>query len=327
MRWLPSAADKAAFASAPVLAVVPGLDVLAFEGADAVAFLQGQTTMDVAAIAADGWQIGGYCTPKGRLLAIFQAWRHGADVRMLLPADIAPSVQRRLSLFVLRAKVGIRNASRDWMVLGLLGAGSGAALSAAGIDAPQAPGSSRILDGDERIVRLPAGSGCPERLLLLIRAEREAHWRTLLGAIPRVGPELWWWSHIDAAIPAVLAGTQELFVPQALNLEVLGGVNFRKGCYPGQEIVARSQYLGKLRRRMFLAHAADLGAGSDVYQDGAAEPVGRIVLAAGAPAGGWDLLFEGPTDRVDKGGLHAGSADAPLLHLRALPYALFDPTA
>jgi folate-binding protein YgfZ len=324
---MPDAADRAAYAAGPVLARLGDLAVLAVEGADALAFLQGQTTMDVAALAPDSWQLGGYCTPKGRLLAIFQAWRQGGDLRLLLPAGIAPGIARRLSMFVLRAKVKIRDASADWTALGLLGAGSAAALSAAGMDPPQLPGSSSLLDGGERIVRLPGGASCPERFLLLVRAEREAQWHELLAALPPVGSPLWWWSQIDAAVPSVFPDTQELFVPQAVNLEVLGGVNFRKGCYPGQEIVARSQYLGKLRRRMFLAHAAELGEGADVYQDGAAEPVGRIVMAAGAPEGGWDLLFECPTDKAERGGLHAGSAGAPALQLRALPYVLFDPTA
>jgi len=180
---------------------------------------------------------------------------------------------------------------------------------------------------DERLMRLPAGANCPERLLLLVRAEREAHWLALLAGLARVGPELWWWAQVDAAVPAIVGATQELFVPQAVNLEVLGGVNFRKGCYPGQEVVARSQYLGKLRRRMFLAHAASIGAEPDIFLAGTAEPVGRIVLAAGAPAGGWDLLFECPTDRVEGASLHAGSASAVPLQVRALPYGLFDPTA
>jgi len=325
-RWQASADETAAWAQAPVLAELTDQGVLAVEGADAVPFLQGQTTIDVTAIGPEGWQLGGYCTPKGRLLAIFQAWRQGTDIRLLLPAAIAPALQRRLAMFVLRAKAKIRDASSDWRALAVLGTGAAAVLEAIGI-APPAAGASTMLDGDERIVHLPGGVQCPERYLLLVRAERASHWRELLRDLPRVGPALWWWSQIDAAIPSVLPDTQELFVPQAVNLEVLGGVNFRKGCYPGQEIVARSQYLGKLRRRMFLAHAAALGAGPDVYQDGSADPIGRIVLAAAAPRGGWDLLVECPTERAAQGHLHAGSADAPELQLRELPYALFDPTA
>ena len=326
-RWVPADGDSAAFRAGPVLARRADLSVLAFEGADSLGFLQGQTTIDIAGLAPDHWQLGGYCSPKGRLLAIFDCWRQGAGVGMLLPASIAPAISRRLTMFVLRSKVTIRDATPQWRVLGILGKGSAAALTAAGLDVPDQAGAMRELEFGERLVRLPAGENCPERLLLLTTAEREAHWLAALVVLPQVGPELWWWAQVDAAVPAIFGTTQELFVPQALNLEVMGGVNFRKGCYPGQEVVARSQYLGKLRRRMFLAHAASIGPGADIFQDGTTDPVGRIVMAAGAPQGGWDVLFECPTERAEGASLRAGSADAAPLGIRALPYAIFDPTA
>jgi folate-binding protein YgfZ len=326
-RWQASAADRTAFASGPVLAALADQAVIDFSGADTLTFLQGQTTIDVAALVPSAWQLGGYCTPKGRLLAIFLAWRAAEGVRMLLPSAIAASIQRRLAMFVLRAKVQIGDASAAWVVLGVFGTGAGAALARAGIEVPTQPWESRALDAGEQLVCLPGAPECAERLLLVVRAERLAHWRETLQELVAVGPELWWWSQIVAAVPAITAGMQELFVPQSLNLEVLGGVNFRKGCYPGQEIVARSQYLGKLRRRMFLAHAPALGPVADIFADGHAEPVGRIVLAATAPNGEWDLLFECPIDRAQGVVLRAGAGDAPPLQLRPLPYALFDPTA
>lgn len=326
-RWTPTTAEAAALLAGPVLATLEDASVLAFEGADAPAFLQGQTTIDIAGLGPGQWQLGGYCTPKGRLLAIFGCWRTDATVRMLLPAEIAPAIARRLRIFVLRAKVTVQEATAEWTALGAIGAGASAALEAAGIAVPATAGALHAIDDDGCVVRLPAGEHCPERLLLIVRAGRAAHWRTVLGALAPVGPALWWWAQVDAAVPAVVGATQELFVPQAVNLEVLGGVNFRKGCYPGQEVVARSQYLGKLRRRMFLAHAGAIGEAADVFQDGADEPVGRIVLAAGAPGGGWDLLFECPTERTAGAALHAGAKDAPPLQIRPLPYELFDPTA
>jgi folate-binding protein YgfZ len=142
---------------------------------------------------------------------------------------------------------------------------------------------------------------------------------------------VWWWSEIMAALPTVFAATQEKFVPQMINFEVLGGVNFRKGCYPGQEVVARSQYLGKLKRRMQRAHvaasAAAVAAAADVFHADAEQPVGTVVLAAPAPRGGTDLLFEAPIDRLQSGTLHLEGRAGPALALRGLPYDLFDPTA
>ncbi|MCX8005374.1 MAG: folate-binding protein, partial [Burkholderiaceae bacterium] len=137
----------------------------------------------------------------------------------------------------------------------------------------------------------------------------------------------WWWTQIDAAIPQVFAATVERFVPQMINLDVLGAVNFKKGCYPGQEVVARSQYLGKLRRRMHLAHVAgETRAGADVFAAGSEQPVGTVVMAATAPQGGMDLLFECPLDRLQDP-LFANAPQGPPLALRPLPYELVDPTA
>jgi folate-binding protein YgfZ len=138
----------------------------------------------------------------------------------------------------------------------------------------------------------------------------------------------WWWSQIDAGVPNVFAATQEKFVPQMINLEVLGGVSFKKGCYPGQEVVARSQYLGKLRRRMAIAHVAGpTCAGADVFAQSSGQAVGTVVMAATAPEGGMDLLFEAPVDQVAGGELRANLPDGPRLDVRRLPYELFDPTA
>jgi tRNA-modifying protein YgfZ len=144
-------------------------------------------------------------------------------------------------------------------------------------------------------------------------------WKTLRG-----------WSEIDAAVPTVFAATQEKFVPQMINFEVLGGVDFKKGCYPGQEIVARSQYLGKLKRRMRPAHVdADdpPSAGSDIVHSSDGQAVGTVVMSARAPGGGCDLLFEAPIDRVEAGTLQLGDSSGAMLQVRPLPYALFDPTA
>ncbi len=326
-RWTVAAEDFAALRAGPVATLLSDHATLEFDGPDARSFLQGQLTIDVVGLAPDDVQIGGYCTPKGRLLAVFLVWSYAAGLRLLVPRVLAPSLQKRLSTYVLRAKVAVRDVTADWQAWGLCGAAAAAPLAAAGIPVPDEPGKCAARDVDEHLLRLTAGPTCTDRLILLVRSDSAARYAPALRAFARVGTGLWWWAQIDAGVPAVLADTQERFVPQAINLEVLGGVNFRKGCYPGQEVVARSQYLGKLRRRMALAHAAELGPAADIFHDGSNEAVGRIVLAASAPQGGWDLLFECPSDRTEGARLHAGATDAPALELRELPYRLFDPTA
>ena len=155
--------------------------------------------------------------------------------------------------------------------------------------------------------RLPAAPTVAERFLL---TQAGSALPAPLSSLPVVSSDAWWWSEVAAAVPTVFAATQERFVPQMINFEVLGGVNFKKGCYPGQEIVARSQYLGKLKRRMQVAHAEiedPPAAGSDVFQSAQEQPIGTVVMAARAPGGGVDLLFEAPVDRVDAGTLHIGA--------------------
>lgn len=308
----------------PVLAPLSELGVIEVGGVDAVPFLQAQLTNDVAGLAPDRMELAGHCNVKGRLLATFHLWRSADTVWLRLPRELVAPLIKRLSMYVLRAKVKLTDASDAWATWALIGAGSAERLRSAGIAVPDVPWSSR-LDGNLRIDRVLPAPGVSERFLLTLPADSELP--AGIASLPRVSSAAWWSSEVAAAVPTVFAVTQEKFVPQMINFEVLGGVNFRKGCYPGQEIVARSQYLGKLRRRMHVAHVDATGVrpGADVYHsDGQA--VGTIVMAA-AEEGGTDLLFELPVDRLESGSLHLESASGPRLDVRPLPYELFDPTA
>ncbi|MDH4181796.1 MAG: folate-binding protein [Betaproteobacteria bacterium] len=319
-------ADAARALREPVLAPLPELGVLAFSGPDATAFLQSQLTNDVAHLTGDAMQLNGYCTAKGRLLATFHQWRRGDEVLLRLPLDILPAVMKRLSMFVLRAKVKVADASASWATYGLFGGNLSALAQRAGVALPAAPWTGALI-GEARIDRVPGTDRLPERFLLTSPAT--APLPAWCADLPRAAAAAWWWSEIEAAVPTVFAATQEKFVPQMINFEVLGGVNFKKGCYPGQEVVARSQYLGKLRRRMQRGHvdATEVATGGDVFHSGGTQPVGTIVLAAPAPGGGTDLLFEVPIDRLDSGTLHVNAPGGPVLAVRPLPYELFDPTA
>ncbi|HET9024238.1 MAG TPA: tRNA-modifying protein YgfZ, partial [Burkholderiaceae bacterium] len=220
--------------------------------------------------------------------------------------------------------VKLADASDAFSTTGLLGAtdlGHGE-----GVEFPAAPWTGVLVD-DLRIDRVPGADGANDRVLLT--APTPSSLPAWCAGLPRLPADAWWRSEIEAAVPTVFAATQEKFVPQMINFEVLGGVSFRKGCYPGQEVVARSQYLGKLKRRMQRAHVNHAGGAiaGDVYHSGEQQPVGTIVMAAASPRGGTDLLFEAPIDRLTSGTLHLASPAGPALELRGLPYELFDPTA
>jgi tRNA-modifying protein YgfZ len=309
----------------PVVATLDSLGVIAVEGADAVDFLHGQLTNDVSHLDTQRVQLNGYCSAKGRLYAIFDNWRDAHAVYLQLPREILPGVMKRMSMFVLRAKVGLRDASREWQARAILGPGSATSLKPLLADLP-AVGATACLPDGTRLHRLPPSPQIEERLLLLQPTPSSGVIDSKL-ALAQCPEGLFWWSQIDAGWPNVFAVTQERFVPQMINLEVIGGVNFKKGCYPGQEVVARSQYLGKLRRRMQIAHVAShVAAGEDVFAADSEGPVGTVVMAASAPDGGMDLLFECPAERFE-GDLRLVSRAGPRLMLRPLPYALVDVTA
>lgn len=324
--WIAERGAVRAALAAPVQADLPELGVIAARGADVSAFLQTQFTNDLQHLGVGQMQLNGYCSPKGRLLAVFDCWRDSEATYLQLPREILLPVLKRLSTFVLRAKVRLEDASSDWSCHAVFGPGAAAMLAHAGL-APPEVGQTHTTGG-VLVARLRDSPRVPERYLVLEPVGQAPTLRTRLSAARRVDSAAWWWTQVDAALPNVFAVTQEKFVPQMINFEVLGGVSFKKGCYPGQEVVARSQYLGKLRRRMSVAHAeGEIRAGADVFADGIEQAVGTVVLAASAPDGGMDVLFEAPVDQVAGATLRVDRRDGIELDVRPLPYELFDPTA
>jgi folate-binding protein YgfZ len=324
--WICAAETVATCLVQPVMAPLDDLGVIAVEGADAASFLQSQLTNEVAGLDLARVQLNGYCSAKGRLSAVFNNWRDADAIYLQLPREILLPVLKRLSMFVLRAKARLRNATEDWTSAAMIGPGSQAMLSQLVPEVPDV-GGSVVLPDQSRIARLPASPQVSERYLLLAPAASAPRFSGQFAAVTKVPSAVFWWSQIDAAVPTVFAATQEKFVPQMINLEVLGGVSFKKGCYPGQEVVARSQYLGKLRRRMQIGHTeATSRAGADVFASDTKEPIGTIVMAASAPQGGMDVLFECAAERT-AGTLHLDSSSGPTLLPRPLPYALIDVTA
>ncbi|OVZ59992.1 hypothetical protein CDO44_10530 [Pigmentiphaga sp. NML080357] len=310
------------------------LTVIEARGADAVDFLQGQLTQDVKKLGDADARPAGYCTAKGRLLASAVVWRPEPDsvdqaprVLALVDASIAAALQKRLSMFVLRAKVRI--AAAPLRVAGVWrGADAAVLQAAAGGLLPAAPWSRTDLPGGTWIAA-PSADAEPSRWWWIGTDEQLQQLGAALSPPDANLVQAWRAADIAAGLPWIVAATQDLFVPQMVNFELVGGVSFTKGCYPGQEVVARSHYLGKLKRRMFagrIAAASDPDAlvGADVFQDGDDQPCGRIVNAA-RDGDALLILYDSPLAAV--GGpatLRAGSQAGPAIAPLALPYALPD---
>jgi folate-binding protein YgfZ len=305
------------------VAVVSDLGLIAVTGDDAASFLHNQLTNDVEHLGAGEARLAGYCSPKGRLQATFLMWRNAESVFLQLPRELQPALQKRLSMFVMRAKAKLSDDAGH-VVLGLGGAAAEAALLPHFEALPAAP-YSKTDSPLGTLVRVADAFGAPRYQWLTTPATAAAVLPALRGALALGGNQAWQLSSIHAGVPQITASTQEKFVPQMINFELLGGVNFKKGCYPGQEIVARSQYLGKLKRRTALVTIAGASAraGDEVFAVAdPGQPCGMVVNAAPNGAGGVDALVEMKLAALEAGDIRLGSADGAPLVFQAMPYAL-----
>jgi folate-binding protein YgfZ len=294
-------------------------------GDDAASFLHGQLTNDTQHLDAANARLAGYCSAKGRLLASFLTWRSGDTIRLLLSKDVQPAVQKRLSMFILRAKAKLADASGELAVVGLAG---DVRKALSGVFDALPDGVHVQVDGTAgSLIRVPDALERLRYLWIGPKAQVEALLPSLDDKLKRVSPAVWDWLDIRAGEPRITQPVVEQFVPQMVNFDVLGAVNFRKGCYPGQEVVARSQYRGTIKRRTSLANVdgelADVRPGAELFHSGdPGQPCGMIVNAASAHGGGVDLLVEIKLAALESGSVHLGAADGPALRFLALPYGL-----
>ena len=274
--------------------------LLQVTGDDARAFLHGQLTNDIENLAPGRARFAGWCTAKGRLLATFLVIARADGFLLQLSRDIAPAIAKRLAMFVLRSKVKVTDVTAEWAQAGTWDA---ALLASLGIAVPEGYGVSETQGA--LAVALEPG-----RWLLL--ATGDAASRLQADAAESV----WTLAEIRAGRALISQPVQDQFVPQMVNLERAGGVDFRKGCYPGQEIVARAQYRGAVKRRMYRLRGASLVAGQALLGgEDPAEGGGLVVMGAEGEA-----LAVLPVAAVEAGAAVRAQAGAPALEVLPLPY-------
>jgi hypothetical protein len=291
------------------------LALLSCTGDDARAFLQAQLTNGIEDIADGEARRAGWCSAKGRLLALFLVVPQQGGFLLQVSRDIAPAIAKRLSMFVLRARVKVADVSDAWTQYGLWGETAEAHLAQLGLTVPQGELKATHAQGIA-VVRVGA-----QRFLVLAPAAQRGRLSSL--ALEQ-GEVSWALQEIRSGLPQVVLATQEEFVPQMVNLERLGAVDFKKGCYPGQEIVARTQYRGVLKRRMARARvSAPAAAGDDLFADEfAGQASGKVVAAAAVPGGGSELLAVVQISALEGGQpIRLRAPDGPHLELLPLPYA------
>jgi len=223
------------------------LGVIEVSGEDKIGFLQGQLTSDIQKLAADTSQFAGYCTPKGRMLALFRIIPVEDKFLLLLPQELLPSIAKRLQMYVLMSKVSITDMSTDLSRIGICGQQALEKLVKQGYQVPDTVNGVTQHDG---IIFVRVADNTP-RFIAIGESEKVSMlWDKL--SLSANSTKNWKLKDIQAGLPQVYGSTSEAFIPQMQNLQALDGISFKKGCYTGQEVVARMQYLGKLKRQMYL---------------------------------------------------------------------------
>ena len=289
------------------------LGVIRVEGEDAASFLHNQLTNDVLLLDSNHCRLGAYCNAKGRMQVSVVYYKRAADeILLICRRDLLPQTIKRLSMFVLRAKVKLSDASAEYALRGLVGD----AMSDLCTDAEPWQRHMQV-DGADVLTLYPA------------LEQPRALWIAPIGtAVPEgavMSEDEWQFGEVMSGVAWVEQATFEAFIPQMLNYESVDGVNFKKGCYPGQEVVARSQFRGTLKRRAFIVQSAmRLQAGQEVFSStDAAQPCGLIAQAASLEAS-HVAIAELQVAATEGGSLHIGAPQGAELRLLPLPYALRD---
>ncbi len=312
--------------SGAILVDLSHYGLLRFSGEDALTFLQSQVSCDVREVTASKAQYGSYCTPKGRVLANFTFWQNDDEWLMQLPASLCPAIRQRLTMFVLRAKLKIDDCSNQWIKFGVAGSKACGQVEDAveialgecvPLDVKHTAQASIICHATDRF-EIVAAPDMAQRL-----------WKKLSINAQPVDAACWSWLEIQSGIPVITAATQEQFLPQMINLDLIGAVSFNKGCYPGQEVVARTQYLGRLKRRMYLAKidtSEPVSIGDDLYSAATQDQsCGKIVNAAPSPESGYDVLAVIQKNCVETGDIKWKNPHGLTVQIGTLPYVLEKP--
>ncbi|HEC13907.1 MAG TPA: folate-binding protein [Acidiferrobacteraceae bacterium] len=311
-------------AAADVLMDLSHYPLLRAEGNDAQAFLHGQLTNDLQALDRQHMQLQAYCSPKGRVISIMHVLRNGDGFWLQMGDELLESTQKRLQMYMLRAQLTLTH-DQNTVAIGIAGATAPAKLQTLFESTPE--DVYQVTQRDTvKLVRMPGA--IPRFQVIGPVKEMTAYWLKLATQFRPVGGQRWAWLSIKAGQPSLHTATQDQFIPQMLNLDLIGGLNFKKGCYPGQEIVARTHYLGKLKQRMVGGHVETENLplpGERLFASGGSDQsVGQVVEAQASPEGGFDLLAVVRTAVLAGHELRLGTVEDKPVTLTDLPYSLED---
>jgi folate-binding protein YgfZ len=291
--------------------------VLAVRGVDAGKFLQGQLTCNLNYLSDNRASLGARCTQKGRMQSSFRILLEGDGVLMAMATGLIEPQLADLKKYAVFSKSKLTDESAAWVRFGLESADT--ALTALGLDLPTDTDS---VARHESLIAIRVSPGRAE--LWAPAGQADTLTSRLSAQLAKADLNQWLLGQVRAGIGQVMPTTRELFIPQMLNLQAVGGVSFKKGCYTGQEIVARMQYLGKLKRRLYRLQldASELPEpGTALFSDTHGSAIGEVVIAA-RTGQNIELLAVVQAEAAQGGSLHLGALAGPPLQLLDLPYEL-----
>lgn len=301
--------------------------LLSVYGKDALRFLQGQLSCDTNDLDQGLSRLGALCTHKGRMISLMRLFRHQGRYLLSLPADLLMTTGQTLAQFVVADDVNIDDASSTSIGLGLSGPSAADELQHAVGKIPE--GIDQCLEHDGlTLVQVPAHrSAHGEHKRYEIHGElprMQKLWMQLNARCAPVGQPCADLLEIQAGVPRISKASSEAFVPQMTNLQQLAGISFNKGCYTGQEVIARMQFRGELKRRLYLARCAadNIAPATTVWQAGGRSTIGKVLQSAPHPDGGSALLAVLQIARAESATNHIENEDGPELTLLELPYSL-----
>ena len=299
------------------------LGVIHATGVDALSFLHGQFTNDLNNVSPEHSQLSSYCNHKGRMLSIFRVYKNDDNYSAILPRDVLEQTMNKLNMFKLRASVELTNQSDDHVIFGIAGPDTESVLNDLDFKLPKQTHDS-LHNNEITIIRLQSTN---IRVLVIANPDTAISiFKQMADKFSFATSDVWDLHDIHSGIPQITASISEAFIPQMTNLDLIDGVSFSKGCYPGQEVVARTHYLGKPNRRMYriqIGGANNVEPAMNIFSpEDATQPVGKIVVAQKEAADSTSALVVMRTEKKNDNDLHLDSVSGPQVFVKSLPYSL-----
>jgi len=314
-----------------IIADLSHLGIIKISGSETQSFLQSQFSNDVNLVTETQAQLNSYCSPKGRVIAFFSLFQIQNDYYLQLPKALLDSILKRLTMFKMRADVELTDVSDTLCCFGLSGSSAESIIQNKFNTIPSEHCSSETQD-NITVIKLPNTTNNNSRFLVFSNCDTLAsYWASNKDNLVAVGRDPWSLLDVQSGIPTIESETVDAFVPQMLNLQLINAVNFKKGCYPGQEIVARTQYLGKLKKRMYLLKSGNnqiLVPGTDLTTENATDEQskGKIVNCQLSPNGGIEALAVMQIKSIDEqGDVIVKSSPEVKFSTQTLPYSFEEP--